>query len=171
MKCVTIGLIVGVLALALSGCPNGGLSDQDILRLDDEVALVDAQLQCRLDALRTAGMSKATAAAVRDLIEQRRKLVDTERRLRESEDRVVTVEQLMLLMSVYLATSRPGPHSHGLKRLFDDLFFRIAYWRLWHFYFNYLFDHKFFTKIYPRLHKWLNFNPTRKLKRLIHRYK
>ena len=96
------------------------LADPGILRLDDEIALVDAQLQVRLEGLPTAGMSKATAAAVRDLIEQRRKLVDTERRRLMDEERVVTVERLMLLMTAIIDIIRRHVPSPEVRAKISD---------------------------------------------------
>lgn len=77
--------------------------------------------------------------------------------------------QWILPMSVYLVDSHPHPASRGPKRFLDSLFFRIAYWRMWHLNFDFLCDRYVFTVYYPRLLKLLNviYRPIQKLRRLL----
>lgn len=121
------------------------MADEEITRLDSEIALVDTKLKDTLGRLHTAGegpaawqrvqeahrqLQRAVAAVDADamraglvlldgavdsareenaswglilgLVEQRRKLADTERRRLMDEDRAVTIDKLMLLMAAII---------------------------------------------------------------------
>jgi hypothetical protein len=118
------------------------LNDVELMRLDDEIALVDTKLQDVLEQLPAEGEGPGAWQQLRDahqrleqaiarddanathaglvmlseaiasggdessawrmilvLIEQRRKLVDTERRRLLDEDQVISVERLMILVA------------------------------------------------------------------------
>lgn len=118
------------------------LQDEELIRLDDEIALIDARLREQLDRLTVVGMNaggwdaarahfrafrlatnrgRRVAAlealnaleavldantsdsvawsTIRELIDDRRKLVETERRRLLDEDQVITVERLMLFVA------------------------------------------------------------------------
>ncbi len=82
------------------------LNDVKLTRLDDEIALVNARLQDVLERLRAdsdaiaGGRDDSTAwGMILELIERRRKLVDTERRRLLDEDHVISVERLMILVA------------------------------------------------------------------------
>jgi len=126
----------------LAGKYLEALADKDLIRLNEEIALVDTRLRDQLDHLAVAGMAangwsrakdafdafrianaSGRRAAMRvalnnlesilntgaddaiawktilDLIESRRKLVETERRRLLDEDQVITVERLMIFVS------------------------------------------------------------------------
>lgn len=121
------------------------LADEELTRLDDEIALVDARLQEQLSILQRFGTTpggweraKRTFRSFRDntnrgrrapaldalneldqifgadatdavawegvneLIEQRRKLVETERKRLADEDRMISVERLMIMAAAII---------------------------------------------------------------------
>jgi len=75
------------------------LADEELMRLNDEIALVDALLQNQLEYLNQEGEEPVAWAQVMGLVEQRRKLVDTERKRLLDEDQVITIERLMILVA------------------------------------------------------------------------
>ncbi len=72
-KRVTLCLVAGVLVLALSRCPGGGLSDQDILRSNDVVdpvvtitSHVDDDPYAPITSITGSISDLANAAGIRD---------------------------------------------------------------------------------------------------------
>jgi hypothetical protein len=81
------------------------LSDPDLLRLDDEIALVDARIAQLLEKASTPRSSIDGLWPQLDaLIESRRKLVDTESKRMKDLHAMVSVDRVMLIVS-YLADS------------------------------------------------------------------
>lgn len=105
------------------------LNDAELTRLDDEIALVDARLQDLLDRLRVdgeaiaGGRDESTAwGLILGLMEQRRKLVSTERKHLADDERFIAVESLMVLLSALLDVIRrrvPDPETQ--KAIADEL--------------------------------------------------
>jgi hypothetical protein len=133
------------------------LADEELLRLDDEIALVDARLcevlsrmtapgesspvstraraalgdlqraliagedthdaLTRLDSALTEGLEEQRASAsILTLIEQRRRLVDTERKRLADEDHAVPIEKLMLFMAALLDIIRRRVGDEEIQR-------------------------------------------------------
>ena len=136
------------------------LNDVDLMRLDDEITLVDTKVQDVLEQLPVEGEGPGAWQQLRDahqrlelaiarddtnatqaglvmlseaitsgrdesaawgmivkLIEQRRKLVDTERRRLLDEDQVITVERLMILVAAIVdIIKRNVAKSGGTRR-------------------------------------------------------
>lgn len=108
------------------------LQEQDLISMHNEIALVDSQLTTHLDELQQRGANGETWAEARSLladgdlvrlerllaeggnpdaviwntvnglIEQRRRLADTERRRLEGEEHSVNLEKIMLLFAAIL---------------------------------------------------------------------
>lgn len=105
------------------------LNDAELTRLGDEIALVDARLQDVIERLRTdreaiAGGSDESMAwgLILGLMEQRRKLVSTERKHLADDERFIAVESLMVLLSSLLEIIRrrvPDPETQ--KGIADEL--------------------------------------------------
>jgi hypothetical protein len=137
------------------------LADEELLRLDDEIALVDARLGdvlsrmtapgesspvrtraraalgdlqraliagddthdalTRLDSALTEGLEEQRASAsILTLIEQRRRLVDTERKRLADEDHAVTIDKLMLFMAALLDIIRRHVASPETRKAIAD---------------------------------------------------
>ena len=139
------------------------LADEELLRLDDEIALLDTRLQDLLARLHQDGEGPGAWQQLRDahqrleqaiarddanatqaglvmlseaiasrrdecaawgiilgLVEQRRKLVDTERRRLLDEDRVVTIDRLMILMAAVVDIVRRHVGSREARRAISD---------------------------------------------------
>lgn len=76
------------------------LADSELLAVRDDVALLDSHLAELLDRLHTddAMASVGTWGTVRDLLEQRRKLVETEQRRLVTMQQMITAEQAVALL-------------------------------------------------------------------------
>lgn len=87
------------------------LADPDLLRLDGEIALTDARIGDLLERVSTSKKKGGAAASIDGvwpqldaLIENRRKLVDTESKRLKDLHAMVSVDRVMLIVS-YLADS------------------------------------------------------------------
>jgi hypothetical protein len=105
------------------------LNDAELTRLNDEIAVVDARLQDLLDRLRAdgeaiaSGRDESTAwGLILGLMEQRRKLVATERKHLADDERFIAVESLMVFMAALLDIVRrwvPDPETQ--KAIGDEV--------------------------------------------------
>jgi hypothetical protein len=83
------------------------LDDPDLLSMHDEIALVDGRLSQLLDKVKTGGPRASLDGIwphLEALIENRRKLVDTESKRLKDLHAMVSVDRVMLIVS-YLADS------------------------------------------------------------------
>ena len=96
------------------------LADEELMRLDDEIALIDALLQDQLERLRQDGEEPIAWGQVMGLVEQRRKLVDTERKRLIDEDRAIPIERLMILMAAIVDIVRRHVASREARRAISD---------------------------------------------------
>jgi len=96
------------------------LADEELLRLDDEIALIDALLQDQLENLNQEGEEPIAWAQVMGLVEQRRKLVDTERKRLMDEDRAIPIERLMILVAAIVDIIRRNVASQEARRAISD---------------------------------------------------
>jgi hypothetical protein len=83
------------------------LSDPDLLNLADNIAMIDARIGGLLEKVKTGGPRASIDGMwpqLENLIEQRRKLVDTESRRLKDLHAMVSVDRVMLIVS-YLADS------------------------------------------------------------------
>ena len=105
------------------------LNDAELTRLDNEIALVDARLQDVLERLRAdgeavaGGRDESTAwGLILGLMEQRRKLVATERKHLADDERFIAIESLMVFMAALLEIIRrwvPDPETQ--KAIADEV--------------------------------------------------
>lgn len=146
------------------------LADKELIRLDDEIAVIDARLKSEMESLKITGMNergwgraqdlyrslrratvsgntKLAAKSLNDLgtvllvtatdsiawddivnlIDQRRKLVETERKRLQDEDNAIGIEKLMLMIAAIIDIIRRhvasketrGAISEDIRRLVD----------------------------------------------------
>ena len=102
------------------------LADPDLLRLDSEIALGDARVFTLLDGIRQAKADQPAIDALWTqldaLIEQRRKLVDTESKRMKDMHAMVSVDRVMTLVA-YVSDSvkRHVTDRAALALIFADL--------------------------------------------------
>jgi hypothetical protein len=103
------------------------LNDAELTRLDDEIALVDARLQDVLERLRVdgeaiaGGRDESTAwGLILGLMEQRRKLVATERKHLADDERFIAVERLMVMTAALLDIIRRHVASPETRKAIAD---------------------------------------------------
>jgi hypothetical protein len=142
---------------------HAALADEELTRLEDEIALVDSRLQEQLSLLQQHGVTptawdrarrtfqnfrnatnrgqRATALAalneldgilggnasdavawegINELIEQRRRLVETERKRLADEDRVITIDRLMIMVAAIIDIIRRHVVSKDTRGAISD---------------------------------------------------
>ena len=82
------------------------LADAELLAVRDDVALLDVRLSELVNMLGGDAIPGIVWAEVRDLLEQRRKLVETEHRRLVAMQQMITTEQAMALLGAVLGVIR-----------------------------------------------------------------
>ncbi len=96
------------------------LADEALMRLDDEIALIDSLLQDQLERLHQDGEEPIAWGQITGLVEQRRKLVEAERKHLADDEKFVAVERLMILMSSLLDIIRRHVASPETRKAIAD---------------------------------------------------
>ena len=81
-------------------------SDPDLLVMHDEIALVDARINELLEGSDTATAAQQAWPEIQTLIEQRRRLVESERKRLVELHQVVSADQAMLMVRSLIASVR-----------------------------------------------------------------
>lgn len=101
------------------------LADPDLLRLDSEIALVDARLSSLLEKVQKGGPRASVDGIwpqLELLIENRRKLVDTESKRLKDLHAMVSVDRVMLIVSfVADSVKKHVKDRDALNLIFQDL--------------------------------------------------
>lgn len=97
--------------------------DPNLLVLQDELALVDARISFLLS---NPNQSEDTWEEIRNLIEQRRKLVESERKRLVELQQVVTADQAMLLIRAVVASVREHVRDPAILRAITEDLARLS---------------------------------------------
>lgn len=97
--------------------------DPNLLVLQDELALVDARISFLLSG---NNQSEDTWEEIRNLIEQRRKLVESERKRLVELQQVVTADQAMLLIRAVVASVREHVRDPAILRAITEDLARLS---------------------------------------------
>ena len=100
--------------------------DRDLLALREEVALVDARVAELLERATTKRAGDRVWAALEPLINQRRKLVESESRRMKDLHQMITLERAYALVAAYIAVVQRHVTDRAVLTLISEEFSRLT---------------------------------------------